>query len=101
VDATTAVSDHPDELRFVLREDGHEAELTYLLDGPRFTLDHTRVPEELGGRGVGGTLVRAAVERAAADGLVVVPQCPFARRWLEQHPDVAATVTVDWPAPES
>lgn len=95
--ATTAVSDRPDELRFVVTDDGHVAELTYLLDGARFTLDHTRVPDELGGRGIGGALVRAAVDRAEADGLVVVPRCPFARRWLREHPDVAGRVEVDWP----
>jgi hypothetical protein len=25
-----------------------------------------------------------------------VPLCPFARGWLERHPDVAARATVDW-----
>jgi len=29
----------------------------------------------------------------------VVPLCPFARRWLEQHPEAAATVNVDWGEP--
>jgi hypothetical protein len=28
--------------------------------------------------------------------LTVVPLCPFARGWLERHPDVAARATVDW-----
>jgi predicted GNAT family acetyltransferase len=80
--------------RFVLEVDGHEAELVYELDGDRLTLVHTGVPDELGGRGLGGVLVRAAVDRAAAEGLTVIPKCPFARSWLEKHPDQAARVTI-------
>jgi len=26
----------------------------------------------------------------------VVPLCPFARSWLERHPDVAARAAIDW-----
>lgn len=65
--------------------------------GDRLVIIHTEVPDELEGHGIGGALVRAALERAMADDLVVVPRCPFARGWLERHPDDAARVTVDWP----
>jgi uncharacterized protein len=84
--------------RFVLEVDGHEAELIYRLEGDRFVLVHTGVPDELGGRGLGGVLVRAALARAAADGLTIVPRCPFARGWLEKHPDEVGAVEIDWPA---
>ncbi len=82
--------------RFEFAADGHRAVLTYTIDGALFTLVHTVVPDELGGRGVGGLLVRAAVDRAVADGLTIVPHCPFARSWLEKHPDIAASVDIDW-----
>ncbi len=85
--------------RFVIREGGTEAELLYALDGDRILLVHTGVPAEWGGRGIGGRLVRAALERAEANGLTVVPWCPFARRWLRDHPDQAAAVTIDWETP--
>ncbi len=62
-------------------------------------LVHTEVPEAWGGRGIGGRLVRAALARAKANGLTVVPWCPFARRWLQEHPDEAAAVTIDWETP--
>ena len=90
------VVDHRDEERFVLEQGGHTAELVYHLNGTRFVLIHTEVPDELGGHGIGGQLVRAALDRARAEGLTVVPKCPFARSWLEQHPDVADGITVDW-----
>ncbi len=100
--AEPEVVDRTEQNRFTLEVEGHEAELTYHLDGDRLVLDHTGVPDALGGRGLGGVLVRAALERALADGLALVPRCPFARSWLEKHPDDAGRATIDWPpAPAS
>lgn len=94
----TDIIDAADEQRFVHREDGHEAELTYRTSAGRLVLDHTGVPDAMGGRGVAGRLVQAAVDRAAESGEVVVPRCPYVQRWLERHPDEAARITVDWDA---
>lgn len=96
----TSVVDEGEQNRFVYREDGHEAELTYRPEGDRLILAHTGVPDELGGRGVGGKLVQAAVDRAATSGETVVPHCPFTRSWLERNPHEAAKITIDWAAPE-
>ncbi|MEY2433146.1 MAG: uncharacterized protein QOC92_2871 [Acidimicrobiaceae bacterium] len=82
--------------RFELTIDGHLAELVYHVHGTRLTLIHTEVPDELGGRGIGGILVQAALDRARRDHLTIVPTCPFARSWLEKHPDAASDVTIDW-----
>jgi hypothetical protein len=99
---TVTVVDVPAEDRFVARAEGMEAELVYRVDGDRLFLVHTEVPESLGGRGIAGQLVRAAVRRAEADHLTVVPWCPYARRWLKEHPDEAGGIQVDFktPAPE-
>ena len=59
--------------RFELTLDGHLAELQYRIDGDRIVLIHTGVPDELGGKGIGGALVTAAIDRAAAAGMAVVP----------------------------
>lgn len=85
--------------RFVLREDGTEAQLVYRLNGRRRILVHTEVPEAIGGRGIGGRLVRAAVAHAEAAGETLAPWCPYAQKWLEDHPDVAGRVTIDWSDP--
>lgn len=96
------MSDEPDVVddeaatRFEITANGLVAELVYRRNGRRLVLIHTGVPAELEGRGLGGTLVRAAIDRAARDGLTIVPLCPFARGWLERHADVAARVAVDW-----
>jgi predicted GNAT family acetyltransferase len=94
--AGEAVFDNSSASRFELTAGGHLAELVYRRMGHRLHLVHTGVPDELEGRGVGGALVAAAIDRAAAEGLTVVPECPFARGWLERHPDVAGRATIEW-----
>ena len=92
------VMDNQDQSRFELRADGHLAELDYRHHGRRLVLIHTEVPVELEGRGIGGRLVMAAIDRAEGEGLTLVPLCPFARGWLERHPGAAAKVPIDWPS---
>jgi uncharacterized protein len=94
-----SVIDNTKEERFEVSIDGVLAGLTYRRRGDRLILVHTGVPDALGGRGVGGLLVQAAVAKATAEGLTVVPLCPFARSWLERHPDAAAGITIDWGEP--
>jgi predicted GNAT family acetyltransferase len=90
------VVDDRDHDRFVLESHGVTAFLEYEVDDNRLLLIHTEVPESLGGRGIGGRLVQAGVDRAEQEDLTVVPWCPFARRWLRDHSDAAATVAIDW-----
>ncbi len=84
---------------FVIRQGGTEAELRYAVEGDRMILVHTGVPDAWSGHGIGGRLVRAALARAQANDLTVVPWCPYARHWLQEHPDEAAAVTIDWETP--
>jgi len=90
------VTDNQAASRFELWVDGSLAELPYRRVGNRLVLIHTEVPVELEGRGIGGALVATAVDSAAREGLTLVPLCPFARGWLERHPDTAKTATIDW-----
>jgi predicted GNAT family acetyltransferase len=95
----TDVVDVPSESRFVYREGDALAELDYALRGDRFFLLHTEVPEQLEGRGLGGRLVRSALARARHEQLTIVPWCPFARRWLKEHPDESGGVSIDFKTP--
>lgn len=90
----SSVVDESDEHRFVYRTGDDEAELVYRAEPGRLVLVHTEVPDAFRGHGIGGRLVRAAVERAEQRGETIVPECSYARGWLEQHPDVAGRVTV-------
>jgi len=90
------VIDNTDASRFELRADGRLAELVYRIRGDRLVLLHTGGPLELEGRGIAGRLVTAAVDRADREGLTLVPLCPFARDWLERHPEAASRAVIDW-----
>jgi predicted GNAT family acetyltransferase len=60
--------------------------LSYERHGQTFDIKHTVVPEDMGGQGVGGRLVQAAVDYAKREGLDLVVTCSFARGWLAKHP---------------
>ncbi len=82
-----AILDNEAEQRFELVEDGHLAELVYRRRPDRMVIVHTGVPPELEGRGIGGKLVRAALDDARRRGLAVTLLCPFALEYVERHPE--------------
>ena len=83
------ISHEPDARRFTARLEGHEAELVYRLQHGRMSIDHTGVPEAIGGKGVAGELVKAALEYARAEGLRVVAACSYSAAYVQRHPDYA------------
>ncbi len=91
------VVDNTADHRFELVHDGHRAELVYRVADARLVLVHTGVPDAIGGHGIAGQLVQASVDRAARDQLTIVPQCSYARQWLQDHEDAIGDVSVEWP----
>lgn len=91
-DSPPAITHAPDASRFHTTRDGHDAELTYRLDGRLLVIDHTWVPQAIGGRGIAGQLVRAAFEHARTEGYRVVPACSYAAVWATRHPEFADTL---------
>jgi predicted GNAT family acetyltransferase len=74
--------------RFVSQLSGGEAYLAYSKAGDgTLDLQHTIVPEAERGRGVGESLVRAAVDHARSEGVRIIPSCPFVQAWLDDHPE--------------
>ncbi len=81
--------------RFEIAVGTQLATLDFVVDGRRMLLVHTEVPAALEGRGLGGRLVKAALEHARSHGLLVVPRCPFVGGYLERHPEYAGLVVRD------
>ncbi|WP_102108699.1 GNAT family N-acetyltransferase [Oceaniglobus roseus] len=76
--------------RYVFREGGDEAELTYSITTPTLIIaDHTGVPDAFRGRGVGQALVERLVADARAEGVKIVPLCPFVNAQRRRHPEWA------------
>jgi len=83
------VRDNTERHRFELDADGHVAFSNYKRDGGTITIMHTEVPKELNGRGIGSTLVRGLLDMVRAQGLKVVPLCPFVAGYIAKHPEYA------------
>ena len=86
------VGDNPDDGQFEVTTEGGLAVLTYDRREGKLHLLHTGVPDEAEGQGIGGRLVRAALEQAREQGLKVVPHCSFARAYVARHPEFADVV---------
>jgi predicted GNAT family acetyltransferase len=77
----------PGQGRWTVAIDGQLALLEYTLQDGVMTIRHTEVPKALGGRGIAGDLVRAAMDFARAEGYRVRPACDYAMAWMARHPD--------------
>lgn len=80
------VADAPERRRFEARVDGELAgHLVYRRRPGLLALVHTEVEERFEGRGIGARLARFALDRARAEGLAVLPFCPFVEDWMKRH----------------
>ncbi|MET9610199.1 GNAT family N-acetyltransferase [Streptomyces sp. NPDC006512] len=68
---------------------GHIAYFVLAAEPHALVAVHTVVEPGHEGRGIAGTLVASFYERAAAEGVPVVPLCPYAASWAAKHPDQA------------
>ncbi|MBU6456414.1 MAG: N-acetyltransferase [Bradyrhizobium sp.] len=71
--------------RYELAVGEYIAATYYKIEGNVITFIHTEVPAELGGKGIGSKLIRGALDQVRADGLKVIPQCPFVKAFIEKH----------------
>ena len=76
--------------RFVTEVDGHTAYVEYEPGDSAIAITHTIVPQDIGGRGIAGQLVRAAALHARNEGLRVDPICSYADVWMRKHPEFDA-----------
>jgi len=81
------VTDNRARNRFELIVEGITAHIDYERKPDRIVLIHTIVPDALGGKGVGSRLVKGALAMIRAEGLKLVPQCPFVAAYIEKHPE--------------
>jgi uncharacterized protein len=83
------VRDNTERHRFELDADGHVAYTNYKRADGVLTILHTEVPEALEGRGIGSALIRGVLDIARSQGLKVVTICPFAKSYIDRHPEYA------------
>jgi uncharacterized protein len=72
--------------RYIASLDGAEAEMTFSRASPQLIIiDHTGVPDNLRGKGVGQALALHAVEAARAGGWKIIPLCRFFKAQAQRH----------------
>ena len=75
------------EERFETRVDGHLCIADYHVVDGVMVMPHTYVPPPVGGRGIAGELVGAALAYAREQQLRVDPRCSYVRVYMRRHPE--------------
>ncbi len=84
--APVQVRDVPAADRYAAEVDGRRAGFVqYRLRPGTISFLHTEVDPAFAGRGVGGTLVRGALDDARRRELAVLPFCPFVDAFIKDH----------------
>ena len=89
-DVTITREDNPTKGRYVARVAGieGEGELTYSRVNPTLIIaDHTGVPDSFRGKGVAKALVQRLVDDARAQGVKIIPLCPYVNAERRKHPE--------------
>lgn len=73
---------------FIEGEGLMQAQMTFVFAGSeRMIIDHTEVQPGNEGKGYGKQMVSAAVEYARANGIKIIPLCPFAKSVFDRTPE--------------
>jgi uncharacterized protein len=96
LDNQLAVVDNVAESRYEVWVGDQMAFLIYEREDGRINLIHTEVPQTLAGRGIGAALARTALDAARAQGMTVIPNCPFVAAYIRRHPAYLDLVPPDW-----
>lgn len=73
--------------RFETTIDGQTGYISYQDRNDKLVYDHTIVPQQLGGQGIGSVLVKHALDYAREHDKKVVPQCSFVASYISKHPE--------------
>ncbi len=96
---TREVVDVPEQQRYEIREGGELLGFAAYQKADRLIVfTHTEIEPKSEGKGVGGDLVRGALDDVRRQGLPVLPVCPFVQAWMGRHADYA---DLDYRAPRS
>jgi uncharacterized protein len=92
VDVTITRTDSTSHATYTGRVPGLDAVAELTLSKASATLviaDHTDVPDQMRGMGVGAALAARLVADARAGGYRIIPLCPFVRSQYARHPEWA------------
>jgi hypothetical protein len=84
----TTVTNKPDLHRYEIEVDGELGGFTvYEQLNSQLAFVHTEIDSKFEGQGLGSTLVRQALDDVRAQGIGVLPFCPFVHRFIGKNPE--------------
>jgi predicted GNAT family acetyltransferase len=90
------ITDAVDRKRFEIAVDGVVVGFAEYRRRPGvISLIHTEIDPSRGGQGLGTLLIKAALDTARAEGLAVLPYCPFVRNFIDRHREYLDLVPVE------
>jgi uncharacterized protein len=91
--ATITVRDNAAAERYEIAVEGEVAGFAQYRRRPELiAFVHTEVEPRFGGQGLASKLIGSALDAARAEGLAVLPFCPFVNAYIEKHPQYADLV---------
>jgi predicted GNAT family acetyltransferase len=88
--ADIVIVDRPEHDRYEVQRDGQViGRADYTRRGEYVVIPHTQIDPAHGGQGLGGRMVRFALDDIRGRGLKVEPACPFVADYIAKHPEYA------------
>ncbi len=81
------LTNNPDESRIEANVGEHLAIINYSRNDEQIAFIHTAVPQEISGQGVASNMAKFSLDFARAEGLRVIPICPFVSGYIKRHPE--------------
>lgn len=78
---------NPQECKYEYHIDGHIAYIIYDEQKGEMHLTHTKVPDELAGKGLAKILLEDVLEQIKNDNKKAVAKCSYIIKYCEKHPD--------------
>jgi predicted GNAT family acetyltransferase len=93
VSATITVKDNAEAERFEIAVEGEVAGFAQYRRRPELiAFVHTEVDPRFSGQGLASKLIATALDTSRAEGLAVLPFCPFVNAYINKHPEYADLV---------
>jgi len=74
---------------FVEKDAKHAAEMVYVMAGSKkMIIEHTEVDDSMKGLGIGVKLLNSLVDYVRAEGIKVIPLCPFAKAMFQKKVEI-------------
>jgi hypothetical protein len=88
-----AIEHHQEKKEFFAFAQGEKCFISYQIQGQVMDLQHTVVPEKLGGKGYAGELTIFVLEYARKQNYKILPTCPYVANYIKKHQEFSNLIS--------